>query len=423
MKPFFWSKIAGAKLHDTIWIKLDDSGIDIHRDELEGLFSKNKPKPKKAASAAASESKRPTKPKAVSYLDGKRQQNGGIALSKIHKTDTEIVDILYSCDLGVLNGEMIKMLQRVCPTREELAALKEHDRTQPNLIAPLDRFMIAMSDIPRVSFRLKCLEVVAQFDDKYKDTKASVSAITSAIKNLRSSTALTQILETVLAIGNYMNGSTSRGQCVGFKIDALSKLPNTRGSDGKTTLMMFLVKILEPEQLEVVELADACTDASKISMSQLDADIGMLKKQVNVVSNEMEKMKSAPPSGHTDSFTSVMAPFVTRCTEQIQQLTSASEDMHQSYNSLVQTYGEDPAKSGPDEFFKLWTTFFNQIEEACAANDRLAAAEAKANKKKAAKAGAPSSKFGGAPSPAARGARGPSGAVMGQLAAALAKRK
>jgi hypothetical protein len=43
-----------------------------------------------------------------------------------------------------------------------------------------------------------------------------------------------RILEAVLAVGNHLNGGTYRGQATGFKLDALLKLMDVKGSDKQT---------------------------------------------------------------------------------------------------------------------------------------------------------------------------------------------
>ena len=79
MKPLFWSKIPSTKVSATVWMDFDESGIDIHVSEFEALFSKvSKKKAGGANSAGKGGSGGPAKPKKVSLLDGKRQQNAGI---------------------------------------------------------------------------------------------------------------------------------------------------------------------------------------------------------------------------------------------------------------------------------------------------------------------------------------------------------
>ena len=55
---------------------------------------------------------------------------------------------------------------------------------------------------------------------------------------------LAAVMQKVLAIGNAMNRGTYKGSAAGFTIDSLLKLTSTRGADGKTTLLDFVVKVI-----------------------------------------------------------------------------------------------------------------------------------------------------------------------------------
>lgn len=61
-----------------------------------------------------------------------------------------------------------------------------------------------------------------------------------------------KLLETVLKTGNRMNVGTIRGGARAFKLDALLKLADVKGIDGKTTLLHFVVQeIVRSEGIRV----------------------------------------------------------------------------------------------------------------------------------------------------------------------------
>lgn len=59
--------------------------------------------------------------------------------------------------------------------------------------------------------------------------KCVLSALSLASKEVMQSKALTQLLEVVLAFGNYMNKG-QRGNAFGFKVSSLNKLADTKSS-------------------------------------------------------------------------------------------------------------------------------------------------------------------------------------------------
>lgn len=73
-----------------------------------------------------------------------------------------------------------------------------------------------------------------------------------ACKELRSSRLFLKLLEAVLKTGNRMNVGTIRGGARAFKLDTLLKLSDVKGTDGKTTLLHFVVQeIIRSEGIRV----------------------------------------------------------------------------------------------------------------------------------------------------------------------------
>lgn len=63
-----------------------------------------------------------------------------------------------------------------------------------------------------------------------------------------------KLLEAVLKTGNRMNVGTIRGGAKAFKLDALLKLADVKGTDGKTTLLHFVVQeIIRSEGIRVAD--------------------------------------------------------------------------------------------------------------------------------------------------------------------------
>lgn len=63
-----------------------------------------------------------------------------------------------------------------------------------------------------------------------------------ASQELKSSRLFLKLLEAVLRTGNRINVGTNRGEAKAFKLDTLLKLVDVKGTDGKTTLLHFVVQ-------------------------------------------------------------------------------------------------------------------------------------------------------------------------------------
>ncbi|KAI5677909.1 hypothetical protein M9H77_08859 [Catharanthus roseus] len=61
-------------------------------------------------------------------------------------------------------------------------------------------------------------------------------------KELRARGLLLKLLEAIFKTGNRMNAGTSRGNAQAFNLNALRKFSNVKSTDGKTTLLHFVVE-------------------------------------------------------------------------------------------------------------------------------------------------------------------------------------
>ena len=90
-----------------------------------------------------------------------------------------------------------------------------------------------------------------------------------ACQELTKSRLFLKLLEAVLKTGNRMNVGTFRGGAQAFKLDTLLKLSDVKGTDGKTTLLHFVV--LEIIRSEGVRATRAAKEQST-SVSSLDTN-------------------------------------------------------------------------------------------------------------------------------------------------------
>jgi formin 2 len=85
-------------------------------------------------------------------------------------------------------------------------------------------------------------------------------------------------MKKILYLGNTLNQGTARGAAVGFKLDSLSKLSDTRAANSKMTLMHYLCKVLAskasvlldfPKDLESLESASKVCSCSFLVLYSL----------------------------------------------------------------------------------------------------------------------------------------------------------
>jgi len=78
-----------------------------------------------------------------------------------------------------------------------------------------------------------------------------VHAIISASSSVKNSKKLHQVLELILAFGNYMN-SDKRGPAYGFRLQSLDTLVDTKSSDKHICLLHYIVETIKSKMPEVM---------------------------------------------------------------------------------------------------------------------------------------------------------------------------
>lgn len=82
----------------------------------------------------------------------------------------------------------------------------------------------------------------SNYDPDILHLKESLQTLEFGCKELRARGIFLKLLEAILKAGNRMNAGTARGNAKGFNLSALRKLSYVKSTDGKTTLLQFVVE-------------------------------------------------------------------------------------------------------------------------------------------------------------------------------------
>ncbi|KFP97242.1 Disheveled-associated activator of morphogenesis 2, partial [Leptosomus discolor] len=207
------------------------------------------------------------KVKELSVIDGRRAQNCVILLSKLKLSNEEIRQAILKMDEQEdLAKDMLEQLLKFVPEKSDTDLLEEH-KHEIERMARADRFLFEMSRIDHYQQRLQALFFKKKFPERLAEAKPKVEAILLASKELIRSKRLRQLLEVVLAFGNYMNKG-QRGSAYGFKVSSLNKIADTKSSiDRNITLLHYLIMIFEknyPDILDIQSELQHLPEAAKV---------------------------------------------------------------------------------------------------------------------------------------------------------------
>ncbi|GMF34717.1 unnamed protein product [Phytophthora fragariaefolia] len=393
LRPLFWTRVPVNVVSSTVWMKLNDSHAELDVDEMEWMFRKNPVEAAKKMDEKKKEAEKvPAQPKEVLLFDPKRQQNVSIAIARFKMSSEDIKNAIYALDGQKLGSEVLNVLISISPTLEEIDMLKNYDG-DVKLLGNVEKFFLDLLTIPRYTQRIKCFRYKLQFENRILETQAQLDTLVAATDQVTESDKFRRVLEHILAIGNYLNGSTPRGGAYGFKLDTLMKLHTLKSVDPRVTLMHFLLRQLEEKAPDVITFAGEVphiVEAKRLSLDQLRADLSSYNTELAMLKGQVGASKNDHIEG--DKFYEVMTPFAKDAEEVLEELGRDFNGLETSYQELVSSFGEDPRKVGPMEFFSILDEFVtefkkayrqNQTKEYQAIYEEAAAARAAAEAEKA----------------------------------------
>ncbi|XP_077320533.1 disheveled-associated activator of morphogenesis 1 isoform X2 [Lithobates pipiens] len=374
LKSFNWSKLPENKLEGTLWVDLDDSRVFkiLDLEDIERTFSAYQRQQKEADTTDDALSSK-MKVKELSVIDGRRAQNCNILLSRLKLSNDDIKRAILSMDEQEdLPKDMLEQLLKFVPEKSDTDLLEEH-KHELDRMAKADRFLFEMSRINHYQERLQSLYFKKKFAERVAEVKPKVDAIRSASNQVLQSKSLKQLLEVVLAFGNYMNKG-QRGNAYGFKISSLNKIADTKSSiDKNITLLHYLITVVEKKYPKVVSLHEelqSISEAAKVHMSELEKEVGNLRNGLKAVEAELEYQKTQT-SVPGDKFVSVVSQFITVAGFSFSDVEDLLAESKELYVKAAKHFGEETNKIQPDEFFGIFDQFLQALSEAKQENENL----------------------------------------------------
>uniref|UniRef100_A0A8P0NIV0 Diaphanous related formin 2 n=1 Tax=Canis lupus familiaris TaxID=9615 RepID=A0A8P0NIV0_CANLF len=295
MKRINWLKIEPKELSENcFWLKVKEDKFE--NPDLFAKLALNFATQKKVQkNVEASEEKKilPAKKKVkeLRILDHKMAQNLSIFLGSYRMPYEDIKNIILEVNEDMLSEALIQNLVKYLPEQKVLSELAQLRNEYDDLCEP-EQFGVVMSSVKMLRPRLDNILFKLTFEEHVNNIKPSIIAVTLACEEMKKSESFNRLLELVLLVGNYMNSGSRNAQSLGFKINFLCKIRDTKSADQKTTLLHFIAEICEekyrdilkfPEELEHVE------SASKVSAQILKSNLTAMEQQIVHLERDIKK--------------------------------------------------------------------------------------------------------------------------------------
>ncbi|XP_020586009.1 formin-like protein 2 [Phalaenopsis equestris] len=393
LKPLHWDKVRAAPHRSMVWDNIRSSSFVLDEKTIESLFGYNMP-----CSVKNEESKSKNSTPNKQVLEHKRLQNFTILLKALNATAEQVCKALI---LGSgLGTQQLEALAKMAPTKEEEERIiKCGDDTDE--LGSTEKFLKDILRIPLAFSRIEVMLYKEIFEDEVIHLKKSFTILEEACKELRSSRLFLRLLEAVLKTGNRMNVGTIRGGARAFKLDALLKLEDVKGTDGKTTLLHFVVQEIykseglitheksnvkpstKSEAKNTKEKEEECNGRELEIVSQLNTELCNVKKTATMdldvlmssvlnLSKGMMKLKELVEgelSGNKRdvSFVNSMRVFQKEGDGIINELKESEGQVFRHVREITEYYHGDVGKDevNPLSIFVIVSDFLGMLDRIC----------------------------------------------------------
>ncbi|KAL9682615.1 hypothetical protein QQ045_014417 [Rhodiola kirilowii] len=431
LTPLHWNKVTRA-MQGSLW---DDSqkqenlsrAPEIDISELESLFSAASISDGAGANKGGRRGSNIHKPEKVQLIDLRRAYNCEIMLTKIKIPLPDMINAILALDSSVLDIDQVENLIKFCPTKEEMEMLKGYSGDK-EMLGKCEQFFLELMKVPRVESKLRVFGFKIQFSSQVS-TNIFANA-TSLNLQVKESAKLRQIMQTILTLGNALNQGTARGSAIGFKLDSLLKLSDTRARNNKMTLMHYLCKVLAEKLPDVLDFNKDLAHlevASKIQLKSLAEEMQAVTRGLGKVEGELvasqndgaisegfeksticipncepfpfarppqhtvyhlsalaaEILAEGQPPQHPGAADKVLKGCLLTAEAEVRLLTSLYAEVGRNVDSLSQYFGEDPARCPFEQVVQILNVFVKTFNKSREENERLAEAERKRIEKEA----------------------------------------
>ncbi|XP_047455684.1 FH1/FH2 domain-containing protein 3 isoform X5 [Mugil cephalus] len=306
VRPVDWQCKSHKFCKESLWSKLEPIKLDTSK--LEQLFeSKSKELP--VTKKAAVDGKR----QEIIVLDSKRSNAINIGLTVLPPPRT-IKTAILNFDEYALNKEGIEKILTMIPTEEEKQRIQEAQLVNPDIpLGSAEQFLLTLSSITELSARLQLWAFKMDYELIEKEVAEPLQDLKEGMDQLQKNKTLRHILTTLLAIGNFLNGSNAKG----FELSYLEKVPEVKDTVHKQSLLHHACSIVVekfPDSTDLYSEIGAITRLTKVDFDQLQDNLSQMERRCKA---SWDHLKVIAKHEMKPALKQKMSDFLKDCAERI----------------------------------------------------------------------------------------------------------
>jgi len=194
---------------------------------------------------------------------------------------------------------------------------------------------------------------IASFKDSVDLLQPQIYAVITASRAVRAAAKFHQVLEIILAFGNYLNGA-KRGPAYGFKIQSLESLMDTKSVDKRQSLLSYIAETISTRYSN---LSDFTSDlqfvdkACAVSLENVLSDLTDLERGMEQTKKESQFLLQKNEQNN------VVRDFLSTAEDKLIKLRTESRAASNDFGDCVEFYGEERQQSDTGTFFTAISKF------------------------------------------------------------------
>lgn len=209
-------------------------------------------------------------------LDPKRSNAINIGLTTLPPVHV-IKAALLNFDEFAVSKDGIEKLLTMMPTEEERQKIEEAQLANPDVpLGPAENFLMTLASIGGLAARLQLWAFKLDYESMEREIAEPLFDLKVGMEQLVHNATFRCILATLLAVGNFLNGSQSSG----FELSYLEKVSEVKDTVRRQSLLYHLCSLVlqtRPDSSDLYSEIPALTRCAKVDFEQLTENLAQLE--------------------------------------------------------------------------------------------------------------------------------------------------
>ncbi|XP_045746886.1 FH1/FH2 domain-containing protein 1 isoform X4 [Mirounga angustirostris] len=265
----------------TLWASLEPVAVDTAR--LEHLFES------RAKDVLPSKKAGEGRRTMTTVLDPKRSNAINIGLTTLPPVHV-IKAALLNFDEFAVTKDGIEKLLTMMPTEEERQKIEEAQLANPDVpLGPAENFLMTLASTGGLAARLQLWAFKLDYDSMEREIAEPLFDLKVGMEQLVQNATFRCILATLLAVGNFLNGSQSSG----FELSYLEKVSEVKDTVRRQSLLHHLCSLVlqtRPDSSDLYSEIPALTRCAKVDFEQLTENLGQLERRSRAAEESLRSL-------------------------------------------------------------------------------------------------------------------------------------